>query len=217
MNIQQAINILAPSKEAHDNFIKQIKHFEIDEKSELKDYLQSINDDVLAWLNSAPENIKKESTFFKYKSPIGKLLEHEDVIKLYGHTYCNKLAKEITNVFSKHKKDIIKQRNNNVVIEDTNNITSQSSISDSDTSSDTESNDDSELDINKLVPADKINKNDAQILKTDNNIELQKQIEILNEKLVMQEKYYESIINYYKSTQEQLMKLLGQLGQFAPK
>lgn len=107
MDIQQAINLL--SGENHKYFVEQINHFKIDTTSQLKDYLDFINSDIIGWFKSAPENIKAESTYYKFKSPINNLLEHKDVIEHYGHTYCTTLAKNITKTFSKHKQDIIKR------------------------------------------------------------------------------------------------------------
>lgn len=107
MNIQQAINLL--SGENHKYFVEQINHFKIDTTSQLKDYLDFINSDIIGWFKSAPENIKAESTYYKFKSPINNLLEHKDVIEQCEHTYCRTLAKNITNTFSKHKQQIIKR------------------------------------------------------------------------------------------------------------
>jgi hypothetical protein len=113
MNIQQAINLL--SGENHKYFVEQINHFKIDTSSQLKDYLDFINSDIIGWFKSAPENIKAESTYYKFKSPINNLLEHKNVIEQCEHTYCTTLAKNITKTFSKYKKDIIK-RNKSISI-----------------------------------------------------------------------------------------------------
>jgi hypothetical protein len=89
---------------------------------------------------------------------------------------------------------------------------------DDSSSSETESDDGSVLDITKLTPAKEANNEDKQNTNIENNNELQYQIKLLQNKLDMQEKYYESIIGYYKhslylltNSNEQLMKLLGQI------
>lgn len=202
MDIQQAIKLL--SNEHHRYFTEQILYFKIDQTTPLKEYLQLIDNDVLTWFKSAPQNYTKESTFYKFKSPLHYLLQHKDVVKQYGHIYCSTLSNKITNTFSKHKKDFLKERNkDDVVIDNTKNT--------SYTSSETESDDGSEIDINELVPIDKTNNKDTQRTSAENNNELQYQIKLLQNKLDMQEKYYESIIEYYKTSNEQLMKLLGQI------
>lgn len=106
MDIQQAINLL--SGENHKYFLEQINHFEIDVTTPLKQYLDSIDNDVLAWFKLAPENIKAESTYYKFKSPVQNLLQHKDVVQQNGHIYCNTLYNKIKSVFSKHKQDIVK-------------------------------------------------------------------------------------------------------------
>jgi hypothetical protein len=213
MNVQQAIDILLSQPENHKYFIQQINHFNIDKTSPIKDYLDFINGDIIAWFKSAPENIKAESTYYKFKAPLNTLLEHELVIKQCEHTFCTTLAKNITKTFSKHKQEIINERNNNINIDD--NVIN--THSDSDTYSEIETNDESELGIKNILPADK----------PKYTYGTQTEIKLLQDKLVMQEQYYESMLNsqqkhyqalikYYETTftllttnNEHLMKLLG--------
>jgi hypothetical protein len=142
MDIQQAINLL--TTENHRYFVEQINHFSIDKTSPLIDYLDFINSDIIGWFKSAPENIKAESTYYKFKSPINNLLERPDVIEQYGLTYCTTLAKNITKTFSKHKQDIIKRSKNININEDT--------YANSDTSSETNYDTDDEPEDKSSIP-----------------------------------------------------------------
>jgi hypothetical protein len=194
-----------------DYFKKQIVLFKVEPTSKLKDYLDIINDDPVQWLSSLPDDLTCKSAFHKYKEPIYKLIKHTKLHEDYGENYCVNLMNNIKQAFTINCQDIIDKRKNSKKPVETITL-------DDNSSSETESDDGSELDIDTLEPTDKTNKKDTQHTQIENNNELTNKIQLLQDKLVMQEKYYESIIEYYKTsfnlitnTNEQLMKLLGQI------
>lgn len=216
MDIQEAYAFIENNftKKNLQTFKKQIALSQVEPTSKLKDYLDSINNDPVQWLSSFPDDLTCKSAFHQYKEPVYKLLKHTKLHEDYGENYCVNLMNNIKQAFTINCQDIIDKRKNSK--KPTEIIT----FDDSSSESDTESDNGSELDINTLVPVDKkpTNNNDTQNINVENNNELQNQIKLLQDKLVMQEKYYESIIEYYKNsfnlltnTNEQLMKLLAQI------
>lgn len=228
MDIQETYAFIENNftKKNLQTFKKQIALSQVEPTAKLKDYLDSINDDPVQWLSSFPNDLTSKSAFHQYKEPVYKLLKHTQLHEDYGENYCVNLMNNIKQAFTINCQDIIDKRKDNK--KPTEIIT----FDDSSSESDIESNDNSELDINTLVPVDKkptkdtikqestdkTNNNDIQNINVENNNELQNQIKLLQDKLVMQEKYYESIIEYYKNsfnlltnTNEQLMKLLAQI------
>jgi len=191
-------------------FKKQIALFKVEPTDKLKEYLDFILNDPVHWLSSFPDDLTCKSAFHQYKEPIYKLLKDAKLHEDYGENYCVNLMNTIKQAFKINCQDIIDNRKNSR--KPTEIITFDDS-----SSSETESDDGSELDITKLKPVDKTNNKDISSTNVENNNELQNQIKLLQDKLIMQEKYYESIIEYYKTSfnlltnnNEQLMKLLGQ-------
>ena len=205
MDIQQAINLL--SGENHKYFLEQINHFEIDVTTPLKEYLDSIDNDVLAWFKLAPENIKAESTYYKFKSPVQNLLQHKDVVQQNGHIYCNTLYNKIKSVFSKHKQDIVKDEKKINI--DENNEHKTNTYASSDTSTEPEDNSsipDPEYEDPKQKQATNIDyKNKYETL-------LQKNLELITENKMLEtsEYHYKALIEILKNDKEQLIKLLVQ-------
>jgi hypothetical protein len=185
-------------------FKKQTALFKVEPATKLKEYLDFIYNDPVHWLSSFPDDLTCKSAFHQYKEPIYKLLKDAKLHEDYGENYCVNLMNNIKQAFTTNCQDIIDNRKNSR--KPTEIITFDDS-----SSSETESNVDSELDLTKLEPVDKTNKKEIQNTNDENNTELQYELKSLQDKLVMQEKYYESIIEYYKTTNEQLMKLLGQI------
>lgn len=209
MNIQQAINLL--SGENHKYFVEQINHFEIDKTSPLKDYLVSIDNDVLTWFKSAPKKYTKESTYYKFKSPVQNLLQHKDVVEQNGHTFCNTLFNKIKNVFSNYKNDIVKDDkmiNIDKVKED-----QTSTYASSETS--TEPEDTSSI-PDPVYQDPKQNKETNIDYKNKYDILLQNHLDLITENKMLETSvhHYKILIEILKNDKEQLMKLLG---QFAPK
>lgn len=218
MDIQQAINLL--SNENHKYFVEQINHFEIDTTKPLKYYLDFINSDIIGWFKSAPTNIKAESTYYKFKSPLGTLLQNKDIVQEYGLTYCNTLSNNITTVFSKHKKEILKERKtNNVTIEDTRKDTINST---SDTSSEIiEDTDDEQEDDSGLGHPDQwVNKdistttNDDYKQKYEN---LQLRYDNLQESYDTLTKDYHYVKGQFERTDSELSRVWEFLNKFASK
>jgi hypothetical protein len=205
MDIQQAYAFLDNNFKPIilDYFKKQIVLFKVEHTSQLKDYLDFINNDPVHWLSSLPDDLTCKSAFHKYKEPIYKLIKHTKLHEDYGENYCVNLMNNIKQAFTINCQDIIDKRKNSKKPVEI--ITFDDS-----SSSETESDDGSELDITKLVPAKETNKIDIQNSNIQNNNETQYQLKLLQDKLDMQEKYYESILEYYKTTNEQLMTLLRQ-------
>jgi len=211
MDIQQAINLL--SGENHKFFKEQVSYFEIDITTPLKEYLDIIDNDVLEWFKSAPKQYTKESTFFKFKSPLHTLLQHKDVVEQYGHTYCNTLSNKITNVFSKHKKDIVK--NDKKINIDKNNEDQTSTYASSDTS--TEHEDKTPLNIDDIVYDDPNQKQATNIDYTKKIHDLEAKLQESTTEIKMLETsvyHYKELIEVLRNDKEHLMKLLC---QFAPK
>lgn len=220
MNIQETYTFLDNnfSKIVLEYFKKQVSLFKVEPTSKLKDYLDFIDSDPVHWLNSLPNDIQCKSAFHKYKEPIYKLIKHTKLHEDYGENYCSTILTNIKQAFSSNCQDIIDKRKTNKNV--------SSPIMFDDSSSDTENNH-SSMDINAIEPVDKDTKQNTtepiqNITETlHNTYELQKQLEILQHKLTMQEKYYETTINnlqlhhqtviqYYQTDKEYLMKLLGQ-------
>lgn len=206
MDIQEAYAFIENNftKKNLQTFKKQIALSQVEPTAKLKDYLDSINDDPVQWLSSFPDDLTCKSAFHQYKEPVYKLLKHAKLHEDYGENYCVNLMNNIKQAFTINCQDIIDKRKNSKK-------PTEIIAFDDSSSCDTESEVVSELDIRTLEPIDKQNKHETQNTNVENNNELQYQINSLKDKLVMQEKYYESIIEYYKTTNEQLMKLLGQI------
>jgi hypothetical protein len=91
-------------------FKEQLRHFQREQTSSLKEYLDIINDNAVKWLSSLPKGIKSKSTFHKYKAPLYCLLEHKDVIAAYGENYCVGVLRSMKQAFKDSIDSIINER-----------------------------------------------------------------------------------------------------------
>lgn len=208
MDIQEAYTFIENNftKKNLQTFKKQTALFKVEPTTKLKEYLDFIHNDPVHWLSSFPDDLTCKSAFHQYKEPIYKLLKDAKLHEDYGENYCINLMNTIKQAFKINCQDIIDNRKNSR--KPTEIITFDDSSSNN---TDTESEVVSELDIKTLEPVDKSNHKDTQNTNVENSTEVQYHLKSLQDKLAMQEKYYESIIEYYKTTNEQLMKLLGQI------
>jgi hypothetical protein len=142
MDIHTATSLLT-NTENIKYFKDQLRHFQREQTSNLKDYFDLINEDAVKWLNSLPKGVKSKSTFYKYKSPLYFLLEHKDVVDVYGETYCVGVLKNMKQAFKDSIGKIINERkqSNSASVDD--NVTENASECQSD-------DDASVLDINTL-------------------------------------------------------------------
>lgn len=113
MDTQTATTLLTNNE--HVKYFKdQLKHFQRAPETSLKDYLDTINDNVVGWLNSIPKGVKSKSTFHKYKAPLYVILEHNDVINAYGYNYCTSVLRNIKQTFKENIDKIISERKQSV-------------------------------------------------------------------------------------------------------
>jgi len=109
MDIHTATSLLT-NTENIKYFKEQLKHFQREQTSNLKDYFDLINEDAVKWLNSLPKGVKSKSTFHKYKSPLYFLLEHKDVVHVYGESYCVGVLRSMKQAFKDSIDKIINER-----------------------------------------------------------------------------------------------------------
>ena len=123
MDLKTATSLL-PKEQLTKYFKEQCKHFKREETSNLKDYFDIVKKDATAWLRSLPNSVRSKSTFHKYKAPLYALLEHKEVVALYGEEYCSTVSKNLKQAFKDSIQDVINERTkeNIVLVEDTETI-----------------------------------------------------------------------------------------------
>lgn len=109
MDVQTSTTLLT-NNELVKYFKDQLRHFKISPETSLKEYLDIINGDAVAWLNSLPKGVKSKSTFHKYKAPLYVILEHKDVINAYGYNYCTSVLRNVKQTFKDSIDKIISER-----------------------------------------------------------------------------------------------------------
>jgi ribosomal silencing factor RsfS len=141
MDIHTATSLLT-NTENIKYFKEQLRHFQREQTSSLKDYLDLISEDVVKWLSSLPKGVKSKSTFHKYKSPLYFLLEHKDTINVYGETYCVGVLRSMKQAFKDSIDKIISERKQSNCASVDDNVTENAS--------ECQSDDESVIDINTL-------------------------------------------------------------------
>lgn len=157
MNIQETSAFLTENSKPiiNDYFQKQIRIFNLNTTSPLKDYLDFINSDPVHWFNSLPTDLQSKSAFHKYKEPIYKLLKHTKIHELYGKDYCDTIINNMKQAFITTCQSLIDQRK-----------TTKQSISIADTTSETDSIHESDIiDTNIPEPIDDNTENDGYCYK----------------------------------------------------
>jgi hypothetical protein len=166
MDIHTATSLLT-NTENIKYFKEQLRHFQREQTSSLKDYFDLINEDAVNWLSSLPKGVKSKSTFHKYKSPLYFLLEHKDTINVYGETYCVGVLRSMKQAFKDSIDKIINERKQSNCASVDDNVTENASECQSD-------DEESVIDINTLEVVE-----DA--VTTDKN-DYKKQYELLKNK-----------------------------------
>lgn len=195
MDIQSALALLGNHEENSKFFKGQVRHFNVDGGSSLKEYLDRINGDAIMWLRELPQSIKSKPRFHKYKAPIYALLEHKDIVATYGQEYCSTVLKNIKNAFKDSIDKIINERKQSPAVEEDTPDSIHEHESD---------DDDSVLDIDILEVAQAgLVKN-----KSDETVDYKQQYELLKVK-------YDGLWREYNTVKGILSKTLELLGKMA--
>jgi hypothetical protein len=159
MDLRTATSLLS-NAENIKYFKDQLRHFQVEQSNSLKEYLDTIKTDGTAWLNSLPKGIKSKSTFHKYKAPIYSLLEHTDVVSVYGENYCSAVLKSMKQAFKESIDDIINHRkgNNTSTLDDNATVSTDANECD---------DEDSSLDLNALEVAEPSNTTTSDVVVED--------------------------------------------------
>lgn len=206
MDIQSAIAILANHEERDKFFKGQVSHFNLDSGSSLKEYFDRINSDATRWLRDLPKGIKSKPRFHKYKAPLFALLGHEEVVAAYGQKYCSMVLKSIKNAFKDSIDEIINERTQSRVNENTQTLVvdedSQESIHEQEESDD----EGSILDIDSLEVAQP----ETTEKKSEETVDYKQQYELLKVK-------YDCLWREYNTLNGVLSKVWGLLEKMASK
>lgn len=226
MDIDKATQILT-NEEQLKNFTDQVQGLNIQSSANLTEFFIKITQNPLEWLKSLPEHNKTDNALRRYKTPLNTLLKHTQVKEALGKEFCDTTIKHIQNGYKEHIDEILTQRNKTMNVP-TDTYSDTSSNTD-DTEHNTIINDNhsdtsTEPEDNSSIP-DPVYEDPKQ--RKETNIDYKNKYDILQQKyqdLTIENKllqtsfqHYKALINMLKEDKEQLMKLLGQLGQFAPK
>jgi hypothetical protein len=197
MDIQSALALVANHEEKNKFFKGQVRHFNLDGGSSLKDYLDRINNDAVRWLRDLPKSIKSKPRFHKYKAPIYALLVHKDVVAAYGQEYCSTVLNNLKNAFRDRIDEIINERTQSPAVEED---TPESIL-------EQESDDDgSVLDIDSLEVATP----GTTEKKSDETVDYKQQYELMKVK-------YDALWREYNTVKGVLSKTFELLGKMASK
>ncbi len=221
MDIQKATKIFTNAEQCR-HFTKQVASLNIQSSTNLTDFFNIITQNPLHWLNSLPKEAQSDDALRKYKTPLNTLLNNTEVKQSLGETFCDDNRKLIQKGYKDNIEQALKLRNNtmNIVI-NTNNEQNEPETTIDDSVCDSTIDNDSEPDNTSVLNIDEL---DYQNPKHKLNTDYQRQYETMKHKYAIlevqhkeQEIYYKSLVQILKDDKDQLMKLLGQLGQFTSK
>lgn len=226
MDIENATKILT-NEEQLKNFTDQVQGLHIQPSTQLKEFFTQITQNPLQWLNSLPEYNKSDNALRRYKTPLNTLLKHTQVKEVLGEDFCSTTIKHIQNGYKEHINEILTQRNKtmNLSIDTHSDTTSHTHdtehntiIDDNHSETSTEPEDNSSIPEPVYEDPKQKQKTIDDYMKQYNDLQNRYQdLNIENKLLQTSLHHYKNLIEILKEDKIHLMKLLGQLGQFAPK
>jgi hypothetical protein len=112
MKLLDAYNLLVEDGilDNHRYFSEVYKLFGFRDDQTVKEYLDFIAHEPVAWLEGFPSKLTSKQTFAKPKTAIIKLLKKDEVVNVLGDTYVNKLHDSIWSAFKKEHQRILDKR-----------------------------------------------------------------------------------------------------------
>jgi len=115
MKLVDAYNLLLEDGilDNHRYFSEVYKLFQFRDDQTLKEYLDFIDHEPVAWLEGLPAKLTSKQTFAKPKTAVIKLLKKEEVSDVLGLGYVNKLHDVVWDTFKKEHQRILDKRQSN--------------------------------------------------------------------------------------------------------
>jgi hypothetical protein len=121
MKLLDAYNLLVEDGilDNHRYFSELYKLFGFRDDQTVKEYLDFIAHEPVAWLEGFPSKLVSKQTYAKPKTAIIKLLKKDEIVKELGDTYVNKIYDTIWSAFKKEHQRILdkRQKNNKTVLD----------------------------------------------------------------------------------------------------
>jgi len=223
MDIDKATKLLT-NDEQLKTFTDQLQGLKLQPSTNIQNLFTLITQNPLEWFRSLPKDNKTENSLRRYKTPLYTLLNNTEVKNIFGEEYCKSTLKQIKNAYNNNINTILEERNKTMSVSlETNSVASE--ISDNDSCAETEASEGVGIPIDELVVNTDATKKQSE--NNNNPLDYQQQYETLHKKytdLCTENKLLETSVHHYKALieilkndKEQLMKLLGQLGQFSHK
>lgn len=115
MDLKKALSLLNGEDTTYLN--KYVSSNDLDTSVALKQFFDTINEDVVRWLRTVP-NAKSVNTFRKYKKCLISLLDNEEVKQVLGKEYCSSVKTNINKVFHDNVNVIAQERKNGIDVEE---------------------------------------------------------------------------------------------------
>jgi hypothetical protein len=115
MKLVDAYNLLLEDGilDNHRYFSEVYKLFQFRDDQTLKEYLDFIDHEPVAWLEGFPAKLTTKQTFSKPKTALIKLLKKDEVSTALGLSYVNKVYDVVWNTFKKEHQRILDKRQSN--------------------------------------------------------------------------------------------------------
>lgn len=94
----------------HRYFSELYKLFGFRDDQTLKEYLDFIDHEPVAWLEGFPSKLVSKQTFAKPKTSLIKLLKKEEVVTILGENYINRMYDVVWSTFKKEHQRILEKR-----------------------------------------------------------------------------------------------------------
>jgi hypothetical protein len=112
MKLIEAYNLLVEDGVANNHrfFSELYKHYGFDDDRMLKEYLDFIEHEPVAWLRGFPAKLTTKLAFAKPKTAVIKLLKKHAVIQALGQEYAIQLHDIVWNTFKREAEAIVTER-----------------------------------------------------------------------------------------------------------
>jgi hypothetical protein len=112
MKLKDAYALLHESGNAdhHRNFAMIFKHYNFDDDTDLKDYLDFVESETLEWYKGFPAGFLTKEQLGKPKTALIKLLKAADVKTALGAEYVAKVHKKVWDTFKHNVESIAQER-----------------------------------------------------------------------------------------------------------
>jgi hypothetical protein len=112
MKLLDAYNLLVEDGilDNHRYFAEVYKLFQFRDDQTLKEYLDFVAHEPVAWMEGFPSKLTTKQMYSKPKTAIIKLLKKEEVVEALGSTYVEEVHDKIWNAFKKEHQRILTHR-----------------------------------------------------------------------------------------------------------